>query len=146
MTITLDESALHDMRLDLEKAYPDEGCGFVFGREDTVRRIDRILPVINTRDENRRRRFEISATDYMRAESYALQHNTQLLGIYHSHPDHPARPSDYDLKHALPYFSYLIMSVDKGVATALSSWQLDDTGAFAEEAVEIENQKNTHNL
>ena len=146
MIIILEESAFHDMRLDLEKAYPDEGCGFVFGREDGMRRIDRILPVINTRDENRRRRFEISAADYLRAESYALQHNTQLLGVYHSHPDHPARPSDYDLKHALPYFSYLIMSVEKGVAAAISSWQLDDAGVFAEEAVEIENKQKTHKL
>jgi proteasome lid subunit RPN8/RPN11 len=131
--------AFESMKADLEQAYPDEGCGFLFGAESDVRRIDHIMQMDNTRDENRRRRFEISPGDYLRAERYALEHDTQLLGVYHSHPDHPARPSDYDLERAVPYFSYLIMSVTHGRGGELRSWQLDAGGQFLEEPLEVEN-------
>jgi proteasome lid subunit RPN8/RPN11 len=71
----------------------------------------------------------------MRAEKYALENNTTLLGVYHSHPDHPARPSEHDLNQAVPYFSYIIVSVREGKVADLTSWQLNEASQFEEESI-----------
>src|SRR5688500_3320843 len=110
---------------DARQTYPHECCGFLYGKEENGQRtITHAEVVNNTREENRERRFEISPTDYMRAEDHAEKNDLTLLGVYHSHPDHPAIPSDYDLKRALPYFSYIIVSVKKGKIADFYSWRL----------------------
>jgi proteasome lid subunit RPN8/RPN11 len=92
----------------------------------------------NITDEGPRRRFRVSDTDYLRVERAADTAGAELLGFYHSHPDHPARPSQYDLDHALPNFSYIIVSVLAGVAEDMRSWKLrDDRSAFDEEALSV---------
>src|SRR5215470_13568740 len=98
---------------DALNTFPDECCGFLFGREehDGTRQIVDILVVDNSKEGDKTRRFEISPQDYMAAETHALDHDWILLGIYHSHPKHPAIPSEHDRLSAQPYFSYVIISV-----------------------------------
>jgi proteasome lid subunit RPN8/RPN11 len=122
-----------------EKAYPNECCGFVLGtlRADGGRRAEALIPVDNAREtEERYHRFKIEAEDFMKAEKTAHARNLEIIGFYHSHPDHPARPSDYDREQALPCYSYLIVSVEGGRAGALTSWKLaEDRTAFTEEEI-----------
>jgi proteasome lid subunit RPN8/RPN11 len=98
---------------DAWNTFPDECCGFLFGREETdgTRLVVDILVVDNSKEGDKTRRFEIAPLDYMTAEQHALDHEWTLLGIYHSHPKHPAIPSEHDRKAAQPYFSYVIISV-----------------------------------
>lgn len=133
--IQLTETAFNDMLKSLENAYPFEGCGFLFGTDEDTREISFVLPVENKKTENKRRRFEISPLDYMKAERHALENNMNLLGIFHSHPDHPAKPSEHDLKQAVPFFSYIIVSVENGKSVHATSWRLNDSGAFEYEIV-----------
>src|SRR5690349_20753444 len=92
--------------------YPDECCGFFFGSETgELRLVEDACAVVNSKEGDKRRRFVISPKDYMDAEKYPLENNLAFLGIYHSHPEHPAIPSEHDRKAAQPYFSYIILSV-----------------------------------
>ena len=85
----------------------------------------------NTTEEGPRRRFRVRPEDYRDAERRAAERGAELLGFYHSHPDHPARPSQYDLDHAWPFFSYIIVAVRAGKPEAMTSWRLrEDRSAF----------------
>jgi proteasome lid subunit RPN8/RPN11 len=118
------------------EAFPNECCGFLYGHESDGRQISLAVPVTNSKEGDQRRRFEISPLDYLRAEQFALQNDTQLLGVYHSHPNHPAIASEHDLAVALPYFSYVIVSVMQGDVADLKSWRLkDEVQEFQEEEV-----------
>jgi proteasome lid subunit RPN8/RPN11 len=113
------------------EAYPHECCGALIGRDGVV---SRAFPLPNTTEEGPRRRFLVRPSDYREAERQASELGAELLGFYHSHPDHPARPSQYDLEHAWPFFSYVIISVQAGVPGDVTSWRLrEDRGAFDEE-------------
>ncbi|NND95084.1 MAG: M67 family metallopeptidase [Flavobacteriales bacterium] len=117
-----------------ERTYPFECCGFLFGKdENDVRQISDIMPVENNQKENKERRFLVSPGDYLRAEKYAEIKGLSLIGIYHSHPDHPAIPSEHDRKQAMPFFSYLIVSIQKGIAAETRSWLLGSDMQFKEE-------------
>ncbi len=137
-TIHIAPEALTVMNKDAEEAYPNECCGFFYGHIDGEgkRHVSYAAPVINSKDGDQRRRFEISPLDYMKAENYALEQGLTLLGVYHSHPNHPARPSIHDLKQAVPFFSYIIISVHEDGIRASTSWLLnEDIGEFEEETV-----------
>jgi proteasome lid subunit RPN8/RPN11 len=126
------------IRAEGERAYPDECCGVLLGTQDMqIRRVDEILPIDNAREnEERHHRFRIEADDFLRAETHARERGKEVLGFYHSHPDHPAAPSDYDREHALPFYSYVIVAVGRGRAEKLGSWELTpDRSRFEEEAV-----------
>jgi len=122
-----------------EKDFPDECVGFLYGTDSAGERIIRqAIPIKNSKEGDKRRRFEISPLDYMRAETYALTHQTTLLGVYHSHPQHPAIPSEHDLKQALPFFSYIILSVLDQKADIIRSWRLNEAShSFEEEPLAI---------
>ncbi|TAK40579.1 MAG: M67 family peptidase [Saprospiraceae bacterium] len=136
--LTIDDTAAEVIRRHGEEAFPFECCGFLYGDEKDGRFISQAVPVSNSKEGGQRRRFEISPLDYMRAEQYALQHHTQLLGVYHSHPNHPAIASGHDLAAAMPYFSYVIVSVMEGKAVELKSWKLEDEERkFGEEKIAI---------
>lgn len=122
---------------DAVNTFPDECCGFLFGREETdgTRVIIDILVVDNSKEGDKRRRFEISPLDYMTAEQHALDHDWTLLGVYHSHPNHPAIPSEHDRVAAQPYFSYLIISVLNNEIITLRSWLLNEEQQFEEEKI-----------
>ena len=133
MQLNISEEALKVMQQHAQEAYPYECCGFFYGEENGNRRIDEARPVTNSKEGDQRRRFEVSPRDYMQAERYADESGKTLLGVYHSHPDHPARPSEHDLKQAVPYFSYIILSVQKGKVADITSWQLNNTNKEFEE-------------
>jgi len=133
MALVLTPAALAAIRRHGVEAYPHECCGALIGRSGVV---SEAFALPNTTDEGPRRRFLVRPSDYRDAERRASQLGADLLGFYHSHPDHPARPSQYDLDHAWPFFSYVILSVRAGAAGDLTSWRLrDDRSAFEEEEV-----------
>ena len=110
------------------ETYPNECCGALIGRDGHV---TSTYALPNTTEEGPRRRFLVRPSDYREAEKRASQTGGELLGFYHSHPDHPARPSQYDLDHAWPFFSYIIVSVRAGVSEVMTSWRLrEDRSAF----------------
>jgi proteasome lid subunit RPN8/RPN11 len=113
--------------------YPHECCGALLGRDGLV---FEAWALPNTTEEGPRRRFLVRPADYRSAERRAGEQGMELLGFYHSHPDHPARPSQYDLDHAWPMFSYVIISVTAAGAGDITSWRLaDDRSSFTEEAL-----------
>jgi len=125
-----------------ENTYPFECCGFMYGKEKNGKRIiERAIEVVNSKKGDQRKRFEVSPHDYLRAENYAEIHDMTLLGIYHSHPDHPAVPSRHDHKQAVPFFLYTIVSVRNGRQFKTTSWQLNDDGNFVREKTSIEAEK-----
>ena len=135
--IVIEQKPLDEMYQDALKSYPDECCGFFFGNETGEERIfTRIVVVNNSKEGDKRRRFEIAPKDYLDAERYADEIEVQLLGVYHSHPNHPAVPSEHDRVAAQPYFSYVIISVKENEIADLRSWQLNENLQFEEEKIE----------
>jgi proteasome lid subunit RPN8/RPN11 len=123
-------------------AYPNECCGAMLGKDVTengkVRRtVQRLEPLANAFSaEEQYHRFSLDARDLMRLEKLAGELKMAVLGFYHSHPDHPARPSEYDRQHAWPYYSYVIIAIAKRKPEILTSWQLDEaTEQFKQEEV-----------
>jgi proteasome lid subunit RPN8/RPN11 len=123
-----------------EKAYPEEGAGLLLGKANgIVKVVATILPLENTReDAARHNRYLLNPQDYLRGELEAVRIGMDVLGVFHSHPDHPNQPSEFDREWAMPWFSYLITSVQGGQAVASRSWLLsEDRSAFAEETIQI---------
>jgi len=126
------------------ETYPHECCGALLGRDselekqDSGRQVLALFPLINRRDDSPRNRFSVTAEDVLEADKAAQQQGLEVIGWYHSHPDHPARPSQYDRDHAWPWYSYVIVRVHKGVPEDMTSWRLsDDRADFAPEGIEI---------
>jgi proteasome lid subunit RPN8/RPN11 len=149
--IRIPETLVRAIRDHARREYPHECCGALLGRvEPSAAGDGEIRVVVALRAaENRReaeaapRRFLITSEDYRAIEREARERALDVLGFYHSHPDHPARPSEYDRDHALPWYSYVIVSVREGRAgetpADLTSWVLgDDRHAFAFEPIATE--------
>ena len=133
MAIALTEAVDAAIRAHGRETFPHECCGAMLGKDGVVREA---YALANTTEEGPRRRFLVRPDDYRVAEKRAREAGLDLLGFYHSHPDHPAKPSQYDLDHAWPSFSYVIVSVMSGEDKLLTSWRLlDDRSAFLEEIV-----------
>jgi proteasome lid subunit RPN8/RPN11 len=111
------------IRLHGEETYPHECCGAIVGQGKLA---TTTVALPNTTEEGPRRRFLVRPADYRLAEQRARELGGELLGFYHSHPDHPARPSQYDLDHAWPTFAYVIVSVVAGAAADMTVWWLKD--------------------
>lgn len=128
---------IHD---HVEAAYPEEGAGFLLGQTAPQRRVTAILPLPNVREaEARHNRYLIRPEDYLQAELEAESRGLTLLGVFHSHPDHPNRPSPYDRDWAQPFFSYIITSVWHGQALDSRCWLLrEDRSVFDEQTLLIE--------
>ena len=138
MRVIFQERALKDMNEWLERHYPEEACGFLLGNEQGgFRTITESWPATNVSRENRKQRFIVDPLDYLRAEKKATTSGLTLLGIYHSHPDHPAIPSEHDLVAAHPFFSYTIVSVIGGKISDTRSYQLQGD-QFVEEVIQTE--------
>lgn len=123
MPLVLGAGVGNAIRRHGEDTYPHECCGALYGRDGVI---TDTLALSNTTEEGPRRRFLVRPQDYRAAEARATELGADLLGFYHSHPDHPARPSQYDLDHAWPVFSYIIVSVQQGVSQEMTSWRLRD--------------------
>ena len=122
-----------------ETAYPNECCGIILGQinDDGIKNAKRTVAIDNSSENNERyHRFLITPEDMFHAEQVARAAKLEIVGFYHSHPDHPSAPSDYDKDHALPFYSYVIVSVDNGKARILTSWELtDDRTNFIQEEI-----------
>lgn len=126
----LDPGVAEAIRRHGEETFPHECCGALVGAGG---RVTAVVALPNTTEEGPRRRFLVRPSDYRLAEQRAGELGGELLGFYHSHPDHPARPSQYDLDHAWPTFAYVIVSVMSGTARDMTVWFLqDDRSRFDE--------------
>jgi len=127
---TLQAGVAAAIRLHGEQTFPHECCGALVGGNG---RVTAAVALPNTTEEGPRRRFLVRPSDYQLAERRASELEGELLGFYHSHPDHPARPSQFDLDHAWPNFAYVIVSVMGGSATDMTVWFLkEDRSSFDE--------------
>jgi len=122
-----------------EREYPHECCGLLVGRleADGRKAVVEVFPVSNAREEGaRHNRSLITPDEYLRGERHARARRLDVVGNYHSHPDHPAAPSRFDLEHAWPTWSYVIVSVREGKAEEVRSWELAaDRSRFEEEEI-----------
>jgi proteasome lid subunit RPN8/RPN11 len=134
----LSEDVLTQIHAHGEQAYPEEGAGFLLGADGSERAVKTILPLANSReDAARHNRYLITPEDYLTAELEADRLGLSLIGVFHSHPDHPNRPSEFDRDWAQPFFSYIITSVDVGKAVESRSWRLlEDRSQFVEEKIQ----------
>jgi len=139
MTLQLSNDVLAQIHTHGESAYPEEGAGFLLGSDGTGRSVKMILPLVNSREgAARHNRYLITPEDYLKAEMEADRLGLSLIGVFHSHPDHPDRPSEFDREWAQPFFSYIITSVQSGRAVESRSWQLlEDRSKFEEEEIQI---------
>ena len=138
--ISLQKKLIDAISHQAETEYPFECCGLLIGTisPDKSKIIEHILPLSNSRETDaRHNRFLITPQDLMHGELFARKKKMDVLGFYHSHPDHPAAPSEYDLEHAWPVYSYIIVAVEKGTAQAITSWELEhDRSKFNAEIIE----------
>ena len=137
--ITLSKTHLSELHQHGIEAYPEECCGAMLGRMLTdSKQVVELVRIENQSTENKHRRFAVTAEDYKAIEDLAKEKKLSLLGFYHTHPDHPAQPSETDLKFAWPFFSYFILSVKKGRPDILNSFVLDlDKNELVEEKVQV---------
>jgi proteasome lid subunit RPN8/RPN11 len=126
MTLRLPGALAEEIRRQGEGAYPAECCGALIGRVDGEgKEVLRLAPAVNRRTDDPHR-YLIAPDDLRRLEAEVLAAGQEIVGYYHSHPDHPPRPSAFDADHAWPWYSYLIVRVDRGRGADLASWVLDD--------------------
>jgi proteasome lid subunit RPN8/RPN11 len=140
--VKISRQLLNQIHRHLESGYPNESCGVMLGKNSVVTEIvsadNQRTGQPSTGTESARNRYLIDPLAYIKIERDADKRGLQVLGIYHSHPDVAARPSQFDLDHAWPNFSYLIVSVCKGKAVESNSWLLrEDRSQFDQETVEI---------
>ena len=132
-------TTLHDqdIRAHAAKDYPHECCGFLVGRTDgEAVTVTRTVPAANTRDDSPRNRFEIDPGEMVRTDRAARADGLSVVGFYHSHPDAPAQPSEFDREHAWPGYCYVIVSVRQGQPQEMRSWRLaEDHSHFEEDEI-----------
>jgi proteasome lid subunit RPN8/RPN11 len=150
-TLKISADLAQEIRQHGAETYPNECCGALLGRDDVdgdaisvggvrlpIREIVALFPLTNRRDDSPHNRFSVSAEDVRDAEKAAREKKLDVIGWYHSHPDHPARPSQYDREYAWPWYSYIIVSVANGKPEDMTSWRLtDDRSEYACEEIAI---------
>ena len=143
MTLIMNEGQAMEIRRHGEKDYPHETCGLIAGSKQGDRTIvTRLVPLTNTRTDSAHNRYNIDPDQYRQMEKELDAAGLEIVGIFHSHPDHPAEPSEYDRERALPWWSYVIVSVREGRAAEIKSWRLaDDRRVFNEEPIMHQERK-----
>ncbi len=155
MALTISKPQREAIRQHGARDYPSECCGVLLGTTNGSKKVVRevvalknlrhdperaqeLVPLEDPGRESERNRFLIDPQEQLKVEKEARQRGLEVLGYYHSHPDHPARPSNYDREHAWPWYSYVILSVEKGEAKDLTCWRLaEDRSMFQPEQVEV---------
>jgi proteasome lid subunit RPN8/RPN11 len=126
VTLRLPGALADEIRRHGEAAYPAECCGAMVGRvEGAAKEVLRLSPAVNRRIDDPHR-YLIAPDDLRQLEREVREAGREIVGYYHSHPDHPARPSAFDAEHAWPWYSYLIVRIDRGRGVDMASWVLDD--------------------
>ncbi len=140
MEIVLSHNLMAQIEAHCEATYPKEGAGFIFGKmqAETVE-VDSLLPLDNKWEAAEQyHRFVLDTKDFVKAEMTAVKRGVDLVGVFHSHPDHPSQPSEFDRDHALPNFAYLITSVQQGSAATTQAWRLvEDRSRFQEDTLQV---------
>ena len=128
LKIILPRKILKQIEAYGERSYPEEGAGLMLGREEGASRtVDHLIFLDNAREDSaRHNRYLITAEDMLKGEKEADKRDLSILGVFHSHPDHPNQPSDFDQEYAIPWYSYLITSVHQGQAGESRCWRLQD--------------------
>ena len=138
--VEISEDQLRAIREHARETYPDECCGFLVIRsepaEGSTRQVVRVERARNEVEGERRRRFVIGAAELREVEARLASDGLTVGGFYHSHPDHPALPSEFDREHAWPWYSYLVLGVTRTSEGPLGAFELDaDSGSFVPTAV-----------
>jgi proteasome lid subunit RPN8/RPN11 len=137
MTIKMSGALIEDIRRAGERAYPAECCGVLGGRITDVKEVLQLAPMVNRRTDDPYR-YLIAPDDLLRITLELRRSELEVLGYYHSHPDHPAEPSAFDSENAWPWYSYVIVRVDQGRANDITSWVLEeDCAAMHQEALQV---------
>jgi proteasome lid subunit RPN8/RPN11 len=137
MSIRISAALLESIRREGELGYPGECCGVLAGRAGETREVLRLVPLVNRRTDDPHR-YLIGPEDLQRVEAELRRTDLEVLGFYHSHPDHPAAPSGFDAEHAWPWYSYVIVGVNRGKAGETTSWRLaDDRSAMMPESLDV---------
>jgi proteasome lid subunit RPN8/RPN11 len=137
VTLRISNALLEQICREAEQAYPAECCGILGGHPGSIKEVFRLLPVVNRRTDDPHR-YLILPDDLRRLTLELSEAGLDVLGFYHSHPDHPAEPSRFDAEHAWPWYSYLIVGVDHGRAAEATSWQLaGDRSAMVPESLDV---------
>lgn len=137
--LELPRGVLDSIIQEVKKAYPNECCGLLIGhRDDAHKNVVNLLPITNINQSRMQDRYEMDTKELEAADKFARQESQEIVGIYHSHPDHPSRPSTFDRERAWPVYSYLIIAVENGVSFEAQSWVMEDwEGEFQEELLNI---------
>ena len=126
MSLRLPGTLADDIRHHGEAAYPAECCGALVGLvQGDAKEVVRLVAAVNRRTDDPHR-YLIAPDDLRRLEAEVRAAGLEIVGYYHSHPDHPAAPSAFDADHAWPWYSYVIVRVDRGRGADLASWVLAD--------------------
>ncbi len=139
----LDRKLESEIRAHGEHAFPEECCGLLIGRyKNGVPVVTEVRRMRNTNEGSRNTRYNIDPLELISVDRELENTDLEMIGIYHSHPNHPSRPSETDLKFAWPNLSYIVLSVRDGVADLITSWRLDiDTEKFVQEKITGEDNK-----
>jgi proteasome lid subunit RPN8/RPN11 len=141
MALIMTPELLEQIHVHGEAAYPEEGAGFMLGAaQGTSKQVLRLLEFSNAREPSaRHNRYLLQPQDYLAGELEAARLGLDIIGVFHSHPDHPNQPSEYDREWAMPWLSYVITSVQSGEAVESRSWLLsEDRSSFIEEDITLE--------
>jgi proteasome lid subunit RPN8/RPN11 len=143
VTLIVTDQHIAEIRQHGEADYPHETCGLLGGKMEGERTIvRRLVPLPNQRSDSARNRYLIDPDAFRRAQTALDDEGMEIVGVYHSHPDHVAEPSAFDREHAWPRLSYVIVAVAAGHSSEIKSWRLsDDRTAFSEESITLEPRK-----
>jgi proteasome lid subunit RPN8/RPN11 len=137
VTLRVSEAVVEEIRRQGELAYPGECCGVLAGRVGETKEIQQLVAMPNRRTDDPHR-YLIAPEDLRRITAELHRCGLEVMGYYHSHPDHPAAPSAFDVEHAWPWYSYVIVRIDRGRARDLASWVLaDDRSRMNPESLEV---------
>jgi proteasome lid subunit RPN8/RPN11 len=138
--LRLDQGLVERIRAHAAQSYPYECCGALLGADETAgREIRDLVALDNQRHDSARNRFLVNADDVLRVETSARDRGLDVVGWYHSHPDAPERPSEFDREHAWPWYSYLIVSVEAAEPRRMAAWRLaEDRSRFEPEEIMTE--------
>ncbi len=130
--LELPENLLEELRLHAREGYPSEVCGLLLGLDGEVRRITATRRATNLRAATTRDRYEINPQDIVDGDREARERDLAIVGFYHSHPDHPAAPSDYDAERAWPWYSYVILATSAEGNGTTTAWRREEMGMVEE--------------
>jgi proteasome lid subunit RPN8/RPN11 len=125
--IEIPSALVRKIEAHAREAFPEEGCGFLVGSAGDPRRVVEVRRAKNIASEDRRRRYRVDPLELLHADDDARKRGLDLIGIYHSHPNHPAVPSEFDRSHAASWYTYVILGIDDREPGELTAWRFDES-------------------